>query len=107
MFADEAHELQHELKMKAECEAVWMRGRALKCGMWALAQRSAYNSMHMYNAPNHLFLFNDNDRRNRQRFGEIGGIVEPRLVEDVTRNLDFYQVLYINRRGPYLCVVNP
>lgn len=106
VFADEAHEVQNELRMKDEMEAVWMRGAALKCGMWALAQRSAYNSYHMYNAPTHLFLFNDPDRRNRIRFGEIGG-VEPKLVEEITNNLGEYQVLYINRKGPYLCVVNP
>lgn len=107
IMADEAHELQHNLKMRDEMDAVWMRGRAMKCGMIALAQRSAYNSMHMYNAPNHLFLFNDPDRRNRDRFSEIGGIADPKIIEEATRNLGQYQVLYLNRNGPYLCVVDP
>lgn len=107
IMADEAHELQHNLKMKDEMEAIWMRGRSMKCGMIALAQRSAYNSMHMYNAPTHLFLFNDPDKRNRDRFSEIGGIADPRMIEEVTRSLGQFQVLYLNRNGPYLCVVNP
>ena len=107
IMADEAHELQHNIKMKDEMEAVWMRGRSMKCGMIALAQRSAYNSQHMYNAPNHLFLFNDPDKRNRDRFSEIGGIADPRAIEEITRSLGQFQVLYLNRNGPWLCVVDP
>lgn len=106
VFADEAHELQNELRLKKEMEAVLMRGSALKTGLWSLAQRSAYNSYHIYSAPKHLFLFNDPDRRNRIRFGEIGG-VDPDVVMYETNNLDQFQALYINRDGPYLCVVNP
>lgn len=108
VMADEAHQLQHGgVQMKPELEEVWMRGRSMHCGLIALAQRSAYNSMHMYNAPVHLFLFNDPDKRNRVRFSEIGGIADPRDVEEITKSLEKYQVLYLNRNGPYLCVVNP
>ena len=107
VMADEAHELQHSILLRKEMEAVWMRGRAMKCGMIALAQRSAHNSQHMYNAPNHLFLFNDPDKRNRERFSEIGGIADPRAIERITRSLGQFQVLYLNRNGPSLCVVDP
>jgi hypothetical protein len=106
VFVDEAHEAQNELKLKKEIEAMCMRGNSLKCGGWYLAQRSAHNSYHIYSAPEHLFLFNDPDKRNRIRFGEIGG-VEPRIVEDITNNLGQYQVLYIKRTGQHMCVVNP
>jgi hypothetical protein len=118
IMADEAHELQHSVRslpsgrdqgrtLKEPMEALWMRGRAMKTGLIALAQRSAYNSQHMYNAPNHLFLFNDPDKRNRDRFSEIGGIADPRAIERITRSLGQFQVLYLNRNGPYLCVVDP
>jgi hypothetical protein len=107
IMADEAHELQHGIRLKPQMEAIWMRGRAMKCGMIALAQRSAHNSLHMYNAANHIFLFNDPDKRNRDRFSEIGGIADPRMIDDVTRSLGQFQVLYLNRTGPYLCVVDP
>jgi energy-coupling factor transporter ATP-binding protein EcfA2 len=106
IFADEAQELQQTLGLKPEMEGVWKRGSAMDCGLWALAQRSAFNSQDMYNAPEHLFLFNDPDKRNRDRFGEIGG-VNPRLVEQLVNNLGEYQVLYIKRTGKHLCVVNP
>jgi len=106
VFADEAQELQQNLNLRDECEAYWKRGRSLKSGLWALAQRSAYNSQDMYNAPEHLFLFNDPDKRNRQRFAEIGG-VDPALVMDITNSLDQYQTLYIKRTGPHMCIVNP
>lgn len=106
VFADEVQEAQTGLKLKKECEAYWKRGRSLKAGLWACAQRSAYNSQDMYNAPEHLFLFNDPDKRNRQRFSEIGG-VDPDLVMEVTNTLEPFQTLYIKRTGPCLCIVNP
>lgn len=107
VFVDEAQEVQGSLGLKDECEAMWKRGRGLHCGCWALAQRSRHNSMDMYNAPEHLFLFNDPDKKNRERFGEIGG-VDRILVERLTNELGEYQVLYIKRTGGYLpCIVNP
>lgn len=106
LFADEAQELQDSLKLRKELEAYWKRGRSLDSGLWALAQRSAYNSQDMYNAPEHLFLFNDPDKRNRQRFSEIGG-VDPGIVMEVTNSLSQYQTLYIKRTGPCLCIVDP
>lgn len=106
VFADEVQEVQSTLRLKEECEAYWKRGRSLHSGLWALAQRSAYNSQDMYNAPEHLFMFNDPDKRNRIRFSEIGG-VDPDIVMETTNNLDPYQALYIKRTGPCLCIVNP
>jgi energy-coupling factor transporter ATP-binding protein EcfA2 len=106
VFADEVQELQSSLGLKKECEAFWKRGRSLDSGLWALAQRSAHNSQDMYNAPEHLFLFSDPDKRNRQRFSEIGGI-DPDLVMETVNGLTQYQALYIKRTGPHLCIVNP
>lgn len=106
VFGDEIQEMQSTLGLKPQCEAYWKRGRSLKSGLWALAQRSAHNSQDMYNAPEHLFLFSDPDKRNRMRFAEIGG-VDPEIVMNVTNSLTQYQALYIKRTGPHLCVVNP
>jgi energy-coupling factor transporter ATP-binding protein EcfA2 len=106
IFADEVQEMQSALGLKRECEAYWKRGRSLESGLWACAQRSAHNSQDMYNAPEHLFLFSDPDKRNRQRFSEIGG-VDPDLVMETVNTLDQYQALYIKRTGAHLCIVNP
>lgn len=106
VFGDETQELQSGLNLKQECEACWKRGRSLHCGFWALAQRSAYNSQDMYNSPEHLFLFSDPDKRNRERFSQIGG-VDPDRVEYLVYNLDQYQALYIKRTGSHLCIVDP
>lgn len=106
IFADEVQELQIDLGLKKECEKYWKRGRSLEAGLWACAQRSAYNSQDMYNAAEHLFLFNDPDKRNRQRFSEIGG-VNPDLVMEITNSLEPYQALYIRRTGPEMAIINP
>lgn len=113
LFIDEAHQVSNDLKLRKEIEAVLKRGSALHTGVWCLIQRAKYLPYDMYNAPEHIFLFNDPDKTNRERFGEIGGGVDPRIVENVTNHLDQYQVLYIKRTsddptmpGPLLCIVN-
>ena len=68
---------------------------------------NASNKVHIHGEIRaHGFLFNDPDKRNRQRFAEIGG-VDPDLVMEQVYHLDQYQALYIKRTGPCLCVVNP
>lgn len=111
VFADEAQELHgthhtSNLGLKRELEAYWKRGRSLQSGLWALAQRSAHNSQDMYNAPEHLFLFSEPDKRNRIRFSEIGG-VDPDAIMQAVESLDQFQALYIKRTGPHMCIVNP
>lgn len=106
VFADEVQELQIDLGLKKECIRYWKRGRSMDSGFWACAQRSAYNAQDMYNAAAHLFLFNDPDKKNRERFAQIGG-VNPDLVEDITGQLSDHQALYIRRSGSALCIVNP
>lgn len=105
VFADEVAELQNNLGLKKECIRYWQRGRSARAALWACAQRSAFNAQDMYNAAEHLFLFNDPDKRNRERFAQIGG-VNPDLVEEITNTLDRFQVLYIRRTGPEMCIIN-
>lgn len=110
LFIDEAHQVVNDYKLGTETEGVLKRGSALDCGAWCLIQRTRRVPYDMYNAPEHIFLFNDPDKTNRERFGEIGGGVDPRLVEHITGNLGQYQVLYIKRTGetgPLLCIVDP
>jgi len=119
-FADDIHVLAVLMGLNAECEEFWTAGRSSGAGLWSSNQKpsgtlnSGAVSSFSYNAPMHLFLGKDTDERNVRRFGEIGGI-DPREVESVVRNLNLYtidgnsvsEVLYVDRRGPYMTTLYP
>lgn len=104
LFADEVFGLAKELHLERELAAIWSRGAAMGCGLWASSQRPYSIPQWAYSSPEHIFLANDPDKRDRDRYKEIGG-VDPDLVEYITRTLPKYHWLYIRRTGPEMCIV--
>lgn len=96
IFADEIVGLSKELGLSKQLEAIWMRGSSLKCGLWAATQRPFHAPLLMYSMAEHLILFRDPDRRDIQRFKEIGG-VDPDIVENTMYKLKKFEFLYIGR----------
>jgi hypothetical protein len=103
---NESHQVQEELKLKRECEAALMRGGPDNAE-WNEAQRGKYLSYHTYSAPEHLFVFYDDDRDNRKRYSDFG-CVDPDEIFYLTSNLrtersrdgrTISQCLYIRRGG--------
>ncbi len=76
-------------------------------GVWAASQRPAWISPLAYSSADHLFLAYEPDARTRQRFDEIGGIDDPRLVKDTTARLPLHHFLYIRREDQRRCIVGP
>ncbi len=111
VFADEAVGLSKELGLTEELEAIWSRGGAMGCGLWAATQRPFHAPVLMYSSSAHLVLFNDPDKKDRDRFGEIGG-VDKDLVDEIVVNLRKHEFLYIGRSmaedgvSPALAIVN-
>lgn len=119
-FCDDAHSAAVLMKLNPYLETTWINGRAGGSALWAATQKPSGTlgtgsvSSFMYSATTHLFLAKDNDERNIKRFGEIGGI-NPRLIEDIVRNLRIMNVnghnvseqLYIDMRGPYFAIIEP
>ena len=114
---DESHQAQETLKLKKDLEGPLMRG-APQNAEWNNIQRGRYVSYHCYDGAEHLFLFYDPDRSNRQRYSEIGG-VDPIYLERITEGLRTYTVkrgdtgkatisecLYIRRSGPELMIID-
>jgi hypothetical protein len=114
---DESHQAQETLRLKSDLEGPLMRG-APQNAEWNNVQRGRFVSYHCYDAPEHLFIFHDPDRTNRQRYSEIGG-VDPEYIMLITEQLKNYSVkrgetgkatisecLYIRRSGPYLAIVD-
>lgn len=105
-YVDEAHQVQHDLKLKNACENVLMRG-APDNAMWSASQRGRWLSYHTYNAPEHMFIFYDDNRDERKRYSDFGE-ADPDEIEWITSKLrtervadgrTISQCLYIRRGG--------
>jgi hypothetical protein len=99
-------------------------GRSSLCGLWGADQkpsgtREGSVTSFFYNAPSWLFLGNDPDERNRDRFGEIGG-VDRKYVSEVVKRLPIHEIgenaisdkLCICKAaagpyGPAMCIIGP
>lgn len=104
LFADEAVGLSRILKLDPELVALWTQGSGMGAGLWAASQKPSHIPTWAYNQAEHLFLGPEPDRRNRLRFGEIGGF-NPAVVEAAVMSLGQYEWLYIRRTGQRMCVV--
>jgi hypothetical protein len=111
-------------KMNPFFNEIWTMGGVMGCGLWGSEQkptgtREGAVSSFFYNSPKHLFLGQDADERNRDRFGEIGG-VDRQYVSNVVQGLQVRQFgdnaisdkLYISKAqhgpyGPAMCIVGP
>lgn len=81
---------------------------AMGLGQWTFVQKptgAGETAIWSYGASEHQFLANDSDKRNRDRYDEIGG-VDPKFVSQATMKLEPYQFLYIKRTGRQMCIVD-
>lgn len=96
------------LKIDTEMTTIITMAGAMGLGAWVFVQKptgAGKTALWSYGACEHAFLFNDPDKRNRQRYDEIGGF-DPHLVEKVTLSLSPYQCLYLKRTGGHMCIVD-
>lgn len=105
LFADELAALCEELKMREQVVNMYSRGRSQKAGIWGATQRPVEIPRLAYSSAHHLFLAHDPDEQDRKRFGEIGGGIDPKLVDAVTMSLPQYWWLYLRRKDRTLCIV--
>jgi hypothetical protein len=123
VFCDEIYGLLAELELQDELIALWTRGSGMGAGLWSATQKASGTTQasipgHAFNSPTHLFLGKDPDKRARDRASEIGGI-DPKFVADTIMNLRIHRVvtplgvkpvsdkLYLDKRGPFACIVGP
>lgn len=109
VVADEVYYLSSVLGMDDLLVRHWTQGMGMGAGLWSATQRPSGTTGRpipgfMYNSAHHTFLARDPDKRNRQRFAEIGG-VDPEMVEWETMRLRPFEFFYIRRDGPYYGIV--
>jgi hypothetical protein len=103
---DEGGSLAKYLGLEREQQTILKRGRSCKCGGWTQDQRAAWLPQETYNCAEHLFLAWDPDKRNVERYDDIGGF-DPGLVRDVTKTLEKRAFLYLRRSDRTMCVIGP
>lgn len=114
--ADEMEEIQRLLahlggRLKGFDSRSFLRGlyrrmRSNGGGMWTGCQAPRWLVTDAYSQAQHLLLGNDPDERNRDRYGEIGG-VNPKAIEAAVVQLPDHAWLYLRRAGRVMCVIGP
>lgn len=74
-----------------------LQARSLGISLLIATQRPANVPLEVYDQSTHLMFWRDNDRRNLDRLSDINS-KDSALVREIVRNLDQFQVLYINTR---------
>jgi len=81
---------------------------AMGIGGWFFVQKptgAGNTALWSFSQSDHLFIARDPDKRNRERYSEIGGF-DSREVERVSLTLERYQFLYLEREHRYMCIVD-
>lgn len=105
VYVDDTYGISEILGLDDELIELWTELRSMDGGLWTSFQKPTHVPTWAYGQAAHLMLFNDPDRRTRDRFAEIGG-VDPDLVRDTVLNLDEHQALYIRRAGRRMCIID-
>jgi hypothetical protein len=118
---DDAYRLVCGLKLSKYTDKFLTEGRSNGAGLFGTLQQPRGTvtggavSSFWYSQPTHSFFGKDGNQANRERFGEIACGLDPRMISDVVANLKVFRVkdssvsemLYLDRRGPYLAIISP
>lgn len=104
LMLDEIYGIVAELGLTEELLAILTRGGGMGCGAWMATQKPSGTQQaslpgFIFNCPTHMFLAADNDDRNRRRYAELAGGVDPKLIEREVIGLARYEFLYLNASG--------
>lgn len=105
LVADETFGLVNDLHLGDVLTKIHTRGAGMGAGLWCATQKPTHIGTWAYNNAAHLFLGYDPDKKNRERFAEIGG-VNPDTIKYYVERLTEYQWLYVRRRGRKLCLID-
>lgn len=81
---------------------------AMGVGGWFFVQKptgAGNTALWSFSQSDHLFIAKDPDRRNRERYNEIGGF-DSKEVEQICLSLQRFQFLYLEREHRYMCIID-
>lgn len=85
------------LGLRREVNQLLIQGRSLRISVVLNFQRPSWVPPEAYDQASHLFIAHDNDRKNVQRFREIGG-VDGEQVAATVQNLGIYEWAHVDAR---------
>jgi hypothetical protein len=85
------------LGLRREVNQLLIQGRSLRISVVLNFQRPSWVPPEAYDQASHLFIAMDNDRRNVQRFREIGGVDGDRVAATV-QSLKLYEWCHVDSR---------
>lgn len=96
------------LNLDKEMVTVLTMSGAMGVGGWFFVQKptdAGKAALWSYSQSEHVFITKDPDRRNRERYSEIGGFSAKEL-DQISQSLKPYQFLYLERTHGYMCIVD-
>ena len=81
---------------------------AMGIGGWFFVQKptgAGNTALWSFSQSDHLFIARDPDKRNRERYTEIGGF-DTKEVERICLTLKRFQFLYLEREHRYMCIID-
>ena len=118
---DDAYILGVLLGLNQELDRHWIAGRSSNASLFTTLQKPSGTvggaiSSFAYDSPTHLFLGRDQGERNLKRFSEIAiSSIDPDQIKWQVKNLPVHRygnsavsdMLYLDRRGPYMATITP
>lgn len=96
------------LLLDKEMVMVLTMSGAMGIGGWFFVQKptgAGNTALWSFSQSDHLFIARDPDKRNRERYTEIGGF-DSKEVERICLTLKRYQFLYLEREHRYMCIID-
>lgn len=110
---DERAQADKDLRLTTDLDAPLQRGLPHN-PEWNSIQRGAWCSYHCYDAPEHMFIYHDDHKSNREKYADFG-CGEPEVIYILVSNLrtekskdggTISQCLYMRRSDRYMCIVD-
>lgn len=119
-YVDDEFLMSGKYKCAATLDQYLVAGRSNHAGLMFALQapkgtvRNSVSSFH-HSQPVHMFFNRENVESNREKYAEIACGIDPHAIEEIVKNLRTFRLgdgnvsetLYIDRRGPYSCVIRP
>lgn len=108
LVLDDTYVKTKVLKLDREMVTIHAMAGAMDLGAWTFVQKptgAGETPIMAYGACEWAFIFNDPDKRSRQRYDEIGGF-DPSYMSAKVLSLKKYQCLAVNRSSRSMCIVD-
>lgn len=99
VYLDELRHITNFLGLEREVELLLHQGRSAGITVVGSVQRPRHVPLMAYDQATHLFFWETNDLNMRKRLSELGGKVDPDMVQYGVQRIQYHEFLYVNPRS--------